>query len=89
MKLRQLRQQQGFESLTALALKLNDTTDRLIELLAKMEQLNRELRANNFNPLTVDVTMTKLPYYDVLIKTIRVRNRSSVIQTQLVRAKNQ
>ena len=68
MKLRQLRQQQDFEALTALALKLNDTADRLIELLAKMEQLNREIRVNNFNPLTVDVTMNKLPYCDVLTK---------------------
>ena len=87
--LTKVRREEGFELLKSKALEVNAATDKMIELLKEMEQINRQIQSGDFSPLSVYVNLSELPYADILPPNIiRVRGRSSIIEQQRGRLKN-
>ena len=88
-ELTKVRREEGFELLKLKALEVNTATNKMIELLREMEQINRQIQGGSFSPLSVLVNLSELPYCDILPPNIlRVRGRAAIIEQQRGRLKN-
>ena len=78
--LRKVQQKEGFERLRARAIEFNFSIDKVVDWLAEMREISRQIGSSDFQPLTVTSDERELMYCSILSSVIRIRTRPAVLQ---------